>query len=223
MAEQLIYATHDCRLDQVHPDVNDDTYVTVGQLFAGSTKTYNWRSVLCFDVSGLAGWTITTVEWVGYVFSINGPQFACTLRRVTEAFNETQATYNNRLTATAWATAGADTPNSATDTNKIAFNSPTLADQYQNVVTGLKTLVDDAIANRGGLLWFHVRSDNEYTSVSTAFGVGAGESGYPNYLRVTGTTASQIKKVSGVALASIKQIAGVPIASVKKISGVANT
>jgi hypothetical protein len=118
---------------------------------------------------------------VGTVTTLDGSPFAATLRRVTEEFDYTQATYNARITGTNWATAGADTPNSATDTDKIGFTSPA-GTGLQDIVTGLLTLVQWALDNDpADILRFHIRSDNENPGVNTRFTVDT------LYLEIEGT------------------------------------
>ena len=172
-------------VDSIIPDTALGVGFGVGQMYASGTKGNNWRTVCRVDVgAALSGWTdLTAGRLVGNVYSKVGSAFAATLRRVTEEFTYSQASYNHRTTADHWATAGADTPNSATDTDpeKIGFTSPA-ANGVQTIVSGLLTLVNDAINSRGGIFLFHVRSDNEGPGVSTYYEVPT-----TLYLEVDGT------------------------------------
>lgn len=148
------------------PDYHYGYLIYVGQTYASGSKANNHRTIFRADLSSLAGWTdLTAAKLVGNVTNKTGAAFAATLRQVTEEFTYTEVTYNHRTTADSWATAGADTPNSATDTNKIAFTSPA-ATGLQDLVTGMLTLVNLVGT---GILRFHIRSDNESPGVDTSF------------------------------------------------------
>jgi hypothetical protein len=161
-------------LDSLHPDTVFTAYPSVGQYYGGGGgKAYNLRTVFRVDVgTALVGWTgLTAARFVGDVSGLVGAAFAATLRRVTEEFTYTQATYNHRTTGDLWLSAGADEPYSATATDKIMFTSPS-ACGLQNIVIGLLTLVQDAIDHRGGIFLFHIRSDDEVPRESRNFELG---------------------------------------------------
>lgn len=176
MATKDVALTH-CALDSLHADDYWSAFV-VGQVYIDG-KAYNNRTVLRGDLNEINGWTLTDAVLRGTVSSVSGNPFAATLRRVTEEFDTDEATYNDRLSGTAWATAGADTPNSATDTDKIQFTSPAATGE-QDIVTGLLTLVETARAG-DNIFRCHIRSDNENPGVTTRFSATGA------IIRVTGT------------------------------------
>jgi hypothetical protein len=163
-------------LDGINPTVHNADILNVGQFYISGTKAFNFRTILRANVgAALAGWTsLTAARFVGNVNGREGAAFAATLRQITPATEEwdpttSAVTYNNRATGTAWATAGADTPNSATDTNKTAFTSPA-ATGLQTIVSGAALLAIVNLAlGADGILRFHVRSDDEGPGVNTDF------------------------------------------------------
>ena len=214
MATADIAAALNQTTDSVSPDLNGVGFWQ-GVNVAGGAKAAVYRSVHKYDLSAYATATITAAELRLNVASVIGTTgFASTLRRVLETFTAA-VTWNKRDGSTAWLVKGPSTPESATDTGKVTFNSPTATGE-QAIVANVLALVQDAIANRSNLLWVVFQSDDENVGSSAYYG------GTDAVLRITYTAASSIKKVAGVALASVKKVSGVAIASVKKVSGVTN-
>jgi len=168
------------KLDSINPDTLYPTTAFIGELYVGGAKSFNLRSIFRVDLSSLAGWTsLTAARLVGGVL-VQGSSFAATLRQVTEEFTYTEASYNHRTAADHWATAGADLPNSATDTNKTAFTSPAAAG-LQTIVSGAALLA--LVQSVGtGILRFHIRADVEDPGVNRVFSESAAW-----YLEVDGT------------------------------------
>jgi len=216
MATADIAATLNQATDKISPNLNGVGHWQGVTVVGGSKSAVN-RSVHKYDLTDYAAATITAAELRLDVQQIVGTSgFASELRRVLETFTAA-VTWNKRDGSTSWVAGGPSAPESATDTGKVTFNSPT-ATGVQAIVSGagVLALVQDAIASRSNLLWLVFQSVAESVETSAIYGGGDA------VLRITYTAASSIKKVSGVALASVKKVSGVAIASVKKVSGVTN-
>lgn len=200
--------------DSSNPDQQGSGFGHFGIQVISGVKTNIWRQVWQFDLSAVAGMTITSVEFRANVELLTGlTGRASTLRRITETFTS-EFTWNDRdWPDTSWGNIGPSPPNSATDTDAVAFTSPTVTG-WQDVVTGLKTLADDAIANRSNKLRFVMRMDNELPG-GTAYCL----LGTPPYLRVTVEESVHVAEFMGVPLANIQEALGVAESSVSEIMG----
>ena len=104
------------------------------------------RSLLQFDLSTLpAGATITAASF--NIFATGTANQTVNIRALTNGWNETQATWNNRLTGTPWTTAGGDFSGTAygsfvpNPTNNVYYST--------NVLSLVQAWYGGAVTNDG--------------------------------------------------------------------------
>ncbi len=141
-------AGKDTHLDNINPTVNNgtSTVLNVGRDKVGP-NTFIFRGLIEFDISSIP----TNATVVSGVLTLNAETIVVSsaessaARRVTAVWNESQATWDDRITSTAWGTAGGD----FTTTDQGTFNLPTSTGPID---INLDALVQDAIDNRAGTL-----------------------------------------------------------------------
>lgn len=95
--------TNDCELDRETPTANDNNT----DLEIGKRPNRQKRGVFTFDISSIpAGSVIQTATLRLNRIGGDKNTLSMSVHRLTEAYNEAQATWNNRLTGTPWTTAG---------------------------------------------------------------------------------------------------------------------
>ena len=130
-------------------NLNFNTEVlTTGTSLISKTLTFH-RAIVSFDLSGLPGGA--TVNSATLTLKNNGGggvnNNSFTANRLTQAgWVESQVTWNVWATGSNWTTEGGDHTADGQDLVVASGNTSNL------VFSGLKTLVLDAIANRGGVL-----------------------------------------------------------------------
>jgi len=160
--ELTVYATTDCYLSGVSKDTNYGAgpYALSRILYGGGTKVAWERSLGNFDVSELAGATITAAKLVRRVWSITGPgghqAFVSRCTRPAD-WVENQATWNQYKSGSNWTTAGGDFDD--TTPGKITYTEPTATGDHE--IAGLGPYVEDALANRNGIVSLHLRLADE--------------------------------------------------------------
>lgn len=199
------------------------TPAIMGQ-FLGST----YRILIEFDlqVGGTipAGSTITAAQLdlnIESVIAGGGSAASHVYRLLRADWVETEATWNIYKTANNWTTAGAGSDgNDYTTTDGVAFNLRTSAGTLS--ITGLATLVQDALDNRSSKLILLLRKDVTSDSITNSpSSSDSGTAGNRPKLTVDYTPPSAIKTVEDLAYASVKSIQGLAIASVKTLQGLA--
>ena len=149
----------------------DTNYNVTAYMIIGTTgKGVNFacRAILEFDVSAIpATATIDSAELHWYCELAAATNNASTLWRCTRTnWLETQVTWNSYLTGSAWTAAGGDLAAADSPETKVAFNLPTTTGWKS--VTGLKNMVDYAIANTAGLVEIIGKLDDETASTINA-------------------------------------------------------
>ena len=149
----------------------DSQNLRVGFTASGSVVS---RTLMHFDITQAsipAGSTIVSAYLRLWATQADSAGAAATIKRLTNAsWVENQATWNVYSTGNNWAGgAGAD---SDTSTPHVTFNLPTQASDSTNrvIITGMKTLIDDAIASRSSQLHMLIKQDTESgTTTHTTF------------------------------------------------------
>jgi len=186
----IFNATKTCAIDGVGTGDNYQNAGDVGVYMVSGNKALLRRALATFDLFAAAAEgrplragdipNITLAELIGDAAGIAGPTFQVDTERLTRAdYVNSEATWTNYKTGSAWTAAGGDV---ATPPADVSFTSPgTPGDQtLQNNLAGHVT---DAIANRGGLLLLLWRAHDENPGV-TAFYTTHAAPGYSPHLRL---------------------------------------
>ena len=149
---------------------------------------YKIRTAMGFDLSALAGATITlaTMTITNNNVDVSTPP-GCHAYRITEsAWVESSSwSYYDYGSTLSWATPGGD----YTTTDGVAFTPDGTADASWDI-TGLDVLVQDAIDNRSGQLLLLLKADSESGSLNTSRPFFTREGTYPPSLYIEYTTAA---------------------------------
>jgi hypothetical protein len=152
-----IYASIDSDMDADAPDANYGavTGLRVGIEYQGGSKVSNRRFIAKFDVSSLAGEQIDAAELHRKVTYVVSGGFAAHVGRCTRpaTWTEVGVTWNKYNGVDAWTVAGGDI-DGALD---LAYIEASVTGEH--VIYGLKALVDDALANRAGVVAVILRPD----------------------------------------------------------------
>lgn len=161
----------DVWLDQANPNTNQDgPDALYGSLFSASRIL---RSVLEFDLSSISGVTVDAATLTCWVHSGSGhgstyPDTDIFRILSANSWNETQATWNNRLTGTAWAgSSGCGTAD--TDYAATALGTQTGGTKAVNTempITLSTSGVEAMIATNRGML---IRGQDETVAQGTPF------------------------------------------------------
>lgn len=157
------------------------TATVVGVAYSGETKAFLWRTIAFFDVGSIAGGTITAAKLRLYTTGgRTGGAAAATVYRCTRPLTvvESQFSWNNYKTGTAWTTAGGDYDGSTP--TPVGFTHPASSGWHE--ITGLSGFVTDAIANRQSIVALLLRDDDE----------DPGANAYVSYDSKEGTNAPQL-------------------------------
>lgn len=172
--------TKDAYVDNVNASTNHGTGSLAMQAPTGKAGAI-LRPLLSFDVSSLAGATVTAATLTIDVQGTSGSAAAAHLYRVTQAWVEASATWNTYDGTHSWATAGGD----YTTTGGVGFTAPGSVGSF--TVSGLAALVQDAIDNRAGLFDLLLRYDTEAPASLSAITFSARDGTTPPVLSVTST------------------------------------
>lgn len=128
------------------------------QTTSGKSPSYLY-SLLEFDVSDIpAGATIDAAKFTFYCHTVNfGGGFTNGgVARLLRAWVESQVTFNDWKSGSAWTSPGAlSDGNDYTSSGQVTWTAPTSAGSFD--ITGLASLVQDALDNRSGVLSVVVR------------------------------------------------------------------
>lgn len=145
-----------------------DPFVVHDVVYAGGTKV-NWRrAIVNFDVSALGGTIIASAKLVRKIYTITNPGRAAVITRCTRPsqWTEDGVTWNTYDGVNAWTNPGGDTD----DVGPPARIDYTEAlDVGTHELSGLKPFVDDALANRGGIVALITHLADEAPEVTTQF------------------------------------------------------
>ncbi len=136
--------------------------ITVSNVWSGGDKLEQMRAIGKFDLSGIpVGATIDSAKLVQNIYQVDTGNRAATLYRIVRSgWVENAVTWNQWTWSTNWTTGGADDdPTDHVATDKVAFTFPASTGEFD--ITGMKTLVDDAIANRSNELHVLIHFDGE--------------------------------------------------------------
>lgn len=170
MTTATIVADIDNTMNVNSPDSNVGTAVSlsVTAIWAGGEKAAGARVLGNFDLSSIPeGATIDSavlrLTIIPAGVSGDGARDAVVYRVLRDDWHEMQSTWNDYKTSNAWGGGGCGGLNSDyTETDEVAFSSPVDADEGNDFdITGMKTLVEDAIANRSDWLRVLLRFRNE--------------------------------------------------------------
>lgn len=136
----------DTWLNELSPTANKGSDTTFEVGFSTGFGGKSSRGLLKFPLAALPGGAVILTAKIGLTVSVGaGTAEAARVRRVTQSgWLEGEATWDDYKSATAWAAAGGD----YTATDEVNWTLPTGTGDIE--IAGLKTLVEDAIANRGG-------------------------------------------------------------------------
>lgn len=153
------------------PDVTDQLRVGEYILHGGVGPTIA-RALLKFDTSVIpSGATIDAAKLRFRVSFRTATATGYVNRLTTTDWVEGQVTWNERYAANSWGTPGGD----FTTTNRVSFTSPGALGDWD--IPNMKTLVEDAIANRSNELHVLIKMDDESAGVSRHFHFDGGELG----------------------------------------------
>lgn len=151
----------DNSMDGVKKDINYGAApaLEIGPVFVNS-KSKLRRAIGNFDVSDLQGLTINAAQLERVYSGASGPAFAATIRRCTRPaqWTEDGCTWNKYDGVNDWTDPGGDVDN--TTPTPIGYTEPT-SYPYPFVTTGFKAFVEDALANRSGIVSLIIRADDE--------------------------------------------------------------
>ena len=160
MTTATITATIDSFMDAV---VSADNFgslerVETTSLFAGETKLAIDRAIGNFDLSTVPPTaTIDSAKLVQDIYLVQAGSRAAAVYRCTrpDQWTELGVTWQDYDAPADWTDAGGD----FTETDKVTFTFPASTGEFS--ITGLKTLVDDARANRNDILAVIIKFDLE--------------------------------------------------------------
>jgi hypothetical protein len=152
-----VYCVSDSMMDAVNVDANfgASDFLNVGVLYFGAGKTGNYRAIGTFDLSSLMGAVVNAAELHRQVSGVYGGGFAAHIGRCTRpgTWTEGGVTWNKYDGVSAWSTGGGDIDGGL----DLAYTEAGATGDH--VITGLKALVDDALANRAGVAAVILRTD----------------------------------------------------------------
>ena len=171
-------AGKDAPISQAQPTNN---YETLAEMRTGEQNNAAslWRSLIEFDLSSIPSSAIvssaTLSLWlISANLSDNGR--TCSVYRLNEAWTESQVTWNNRQTGTAWTTAGAadDAEASAIANKALAAAEAAGEKQFTLDTASVQEWIDGTKVNNGMLLYVDTEVDDCFRW-DTSDSVTAGE------------------------------------------------
>ncbi|MEX0785927.1 MAG: DNRLRE domain-containing protein [Dehalococcoidia bacterium] len=171
MPELTVQPAKDSYLSAVAKDTNYGAgqFALVRVVYAGDLKLAWERAIGNFDVSVLAGATIESAKLVRHVWSLpGGGGHDAIISRCTRPADwvENQVTWNKYRTGANWTAAGGDFDDAVP--GAITYSEPTSTGDHE--VPGLKPHVEDALANRSGIVSLLIRLADEDPDVDQGAG-----------------------------------------------------
>jgi len=178
VAELTIFAGIDSYMEGItNPNVNygSDTQIRLGASYVVSKTTLH-RGIGNFDVSALAGEPIVSAKMVRHIVAVTNGGFASKLSRCTRPATWTEAgvTWNKYDGVTNWTAGGGDFDDTGPPA-KVDYTEPTAIGLHE--IVGLESFVEDALANRGGIVSLILRATNEAPGATQKLAWYAKESG----------------------------------------------
>jgi hypothetical protein len=177
-----------CYLDQVHPTVNTRGWFDVGRLTTGGTKAQLLRAIHKFDVfnATLTGRSLIPSDVIvsakldlniNYSFGTLPPSGGCEVRQSPRTdFDYASATWDNYKTGNAWTGGGAsNNPADVIDATKVTHTGPS-GSIGTYTITGLGTLVANALTTYGGLVILVHKNTDE--TMDAQWGAGGSSPGF---------------------------------------------
>lgn len=129
-------------------------------LFIGDTKSSWERALLRFDLSSLIGRSFSSAALRHDLIAFDGSNTSLRLSRLVSPANWTEngVTWNNRNPGNPWANPGSDFDDTGPPAS-VDFDCPSELGFHQHAF--MLPFVEDALANRSGILSFHIRLVDE--------------------------------------------------------------
>lgn len=129
-------------------------------LYSGSNKTTWERTIVEFDVSDLAGAALSSAKLVRNVISVTSIGTQTELIRCTRPgeWVESQVTWLQYKIGAVWTNEGGDFDETGPP-GPLTYNEPATSGEHE--IAGLLPFVDDALANRGGIVSLITRLTDE--------------------------------------------------------------
>ena len=169
MAELTVEANIDAFIEGlIAPDLSHGLAESCQQhiTYLGGAKALWSRTIGNFDVSALAGRPINSAKLVREIHVLTNGGFSAILSRCERPADwvEDQVTWNEYSNGNAWDNSGGDFDDAGPPA-KITYTEAPATGTHE--VTGLKDFVEDALANRSGIVSIITRLADENPPVST--------------------------------------------------------
>jgi hypothetical protein len=170
-AQIVVTATRDSLMKAEAPTGNfgSNAFCDHEVTYLGGDKSGWWRAIADFDLSAIpAGSTVVAASLIRHVFALNNGGQGGRISRCTRPgqWVESEVTWNNYKSGSAWSAAGGDFDDTGPPAN-VDYTEPSSTGDH--TVTGLSALVQDAIDNRGGTLSIITRLVDEDPEVDTRY------------------------------------------------------
>jgi len=182
-------ATQDASMDYKMPDTNFGSFTTLDCLafYILDVKSILRRVILDFDITAVAGETLTSAYARLHVFAVHAASAACTVYRCTRpaSWVESEVTWTDYKDSTAWTAGGGDLEVANGEAvTPVSFVGPTATGWFD--VTGLLEFATDAVANRSNIVSMIMKLDAEDPGSNDGFQFSSKEtSGSKSHLVVT--------------------------------------
>ncbi len=125
------------------------TYGSARAAYVGGTKTFLFRSLVNFDVSAIAAYSINSASlWLYHYVVTNTPTAHISRNTRPSTWVEGEVTWLEFSSGNAWTAGGGDVDD--TTPTEVTFSLAGSIGWQE--ITGLKDHVDDAIASRGNIV-----------------------------------------------------------------------
>ena len=170
MAQLTVEAVIDSVMNQKKPNTNygSNPAITHQVTYDITGKSAWFRSIGNFDVSALAGASILSAKLVREVYSVSNGGKEARVSRCTRPSQWTEGgvTWNMYDGVNNWTNVGGDLDDTGPPA-AITYIEPFVAGTHE--VLGLKGFVEDALANRGGIVSIITRLLDEDPGVTTQY------------------------------------------------------
>jgi hypothetical protein len=159
-AETTLESVADVEFRSIEPNATYGSATTISSGGLGSnTGNATRRALMRFDTSGIPPEAVVESVELGVAVTMvppNPPASAFELRRMLAAWSETESSWNNRLTGTAWEMPGAlgalDASGLASSTAEISGPGPYVFPSTELLVADVQGWVQDSESNHGWML-----------------------------------------------------------------------
>lgn len=161
-----VVASLDSYMNSDNPDTNYEPgqVIHFGPVFLGGGKDLRQRPIGNFNVSALAGSAVNSAKLRRYTWGITNGGFAATIYRCKQpdTWVESEVTWNDYKLNAAWLAPGGDVDNIIP--TPVGYIEATTVGFHE--ITGLKGLVEDAVANRSNIVSLIIVADDENPGVT---------------------------------------------------------